>query len=300
MEKGESGSYTNKITVTKAKNVSDIIDIRAGKNHTIALKSNGEVYVTGSNLYGELGQNNTKKKKVDEFTKIEGLNNVCMIGAGDSHNIALKTDGTIYTWGSNIYKELGVNSNSSYVDVPTKVSNLKDIRYIDGGKGYSLNIDKQGNVYVSGQNSTGELGNNSKTNVSTFEKLTTIEDVKQISGGNTYTNFLKTDGTVWGTGDIAHGDTEIKSKTKGIYPIQVGNDEIGFEETEIVVKVGEEKDIASNCAYEFNLIYLNENFNETLEYTSIKEEIATVDKEGKVTGIRVRYNKGNSNIKFKW
>lgn len=199
MEKVESGSYTNKITVTKAKNISDVIDIRAGKNHTLVLKSNGEVYVTGSNLYGELGQSHSKIRKVDEFTKVPNLDNVVMIGAGDSHNLALKTDGTVYTWGSNIYKELGVNSNNSYIGNPTKVANLKDIRYIDGGKGYSLAIDRNGNTYSCGQNGTGELGNNSKTNVSTFEKLDTIKTVKQISGGNTYTSFLKTDGTVWGS-----------------------------------------------------------------------------------------------------
>lgn len=220
-----------------------------------------------------------------------------MIGSGDSHNLALKTDGTVYTWGSNIYKELGVNSNNSYVGNPTKVANLKDIRYIDGGKGYSLAIDRNGNVYVCGQNGTGELGNNSKTNVSTFEKLDTIKTVKQISGGNTYTSFLKTDGTVWGTGDYAHGDEEIKSKTKGIVPVQVGNDEIGFEETEIVVKVGEKKDITAECSYEFNLIYLNENFNENLSYTSIKTEIAEVDKERNSYRTKSRNNKSNSYIR---
>lgn len=80
MEKEESGSYTNKITVTKAKNISDVIDIKAGKNHVIALKSNGEVYVTGSNLYGELGINDTKIRKVDEFAKVANLDNVVMIG----------------------------------------------------------------------------------------------------------------------------------------------------------------------------------------------------------------------------
>lgn len=287
MEKEESGSYTNKIGIKQAKNITDVIDIRAGKNHVVALKSNGEVYVTGSNLYGELGQNNTNIRKTDEFIKVENIDKVVKIAAGDSHNIAIKEDGTVYTWGTNIYKELGVGTNNSYVGTATKVENLKDIRYIEGGKGYSLAIDKNGNTYVCGQNGTGELGNNSKTNVNTFEKLNTIKEVKQITGGNTYTVILKKDGTVWGTGDYAHGNEEIKSKTKGIVPVQIGNDEIGFEETEIVVKVGENKNIAAECSYEFNLIYLNENFKENLSYTSIKEEIAEVDEEGIVKGNRV-------------
>ena len=300
MVREEFGSYTNKITVTQSKNISDVIDIKAGKNHAIILKSNGEVYATGSNLYGELGQNDTKRRKVDQFIKVPGLDNIVMIASGDSHNMALKADGTVYTWGFNLYKELGVNSNSNYVGEPTKVSNLKDIRYIAGGKGYSLAIDREGNTYVCGQNGTGELGNNSKTNVSTFEELDTIKEVKQISGGNTYTIMLKTDGTVWGTGDYAHGDEEVKSKTKGVVPIQVGNDEIGFEETEITVKVGEDKNIVANCAYEFNLIYLNENFNENLKYTSLKDEIATVSEDRSSNRKKSRNNKSNSRIRLRW
>ena len=57
MEKEESGSYTNSIQITKAKYLTGVIDIKAGKNHAIALKNTGEVYASGSNLYGELGRN---------------------------------------------------------------------------------------------------------------------------------------------------------------------------------------------------------------------------------------------------
>ncbi|MDE5831044.1 MAG: hypothetical protein K2H53_05425 [Clostridia bacterium] len=91
MEKEEYGSYTSKLKITKAKNISDAVDIKAGKNYTVILKSTGEVYVTGSNLYGELGQNNTTLRKVKEFTKVESLKDICMISAGYTHVLALRT-----------------------------------------------------------------------------------------------------------------------------------------------------------------------------------------------------------------
>lgn len=281
-----SGSYTNKVTVTKAKDLSDVIDIKAGKNHAIALKSNGEVYVTGSNLYGELGMPNTTTKKVKQFTKLENIENSVMVSAGDTHNQVLKLDGTVYAWGSNIYGELGINGVSTSVTTPTKVDNLKDIRYISGGKNHSAAIDVNGNMYVTGLNTNGELGNNSKSNLNTFSKLDTINDVIYLSCGNTYTVMVKKDGTVWGTGDYAHGDEQIKSKTKGAIPIQVGNDETGLSQTEITVEVEAKKNIAANTSYEFNLIYLNDNFNEELTFNSLKDEIATVNENGDVTGIR--------------
>ncbi len=284
---GGIGSYTNNIPVTKASNIKDIVDIRAGKNHTIILKSTGEVYVTGSNLYGELGQNDSSIRNTKTFVKVPELKNIVSVSAGISHCMALGLDGSVYTWGSNIYGELGLNNKSSYVGVPTKVSELSNIRYISGGKNYSLSLNKENELFVCGLNGNGELGNATKVNRSTFQKLDTIESVLGMSGGNTYTVMVKTDGTVWATGDYAHGDEEIKSKTRGSIPTQVGNDETGIEETEITIKVGETKNIGTNCSYQFNLIYLDQNFNDSLTFETLKDEIADVDEKGTVTGMRV-------------
>lgn len=185
--------------------------------------------------------------------------------------MALSIDGKVHEWGSII----------------SRVENLSDIRYIASGKGFRFAINKNGELFSIGENSLGELGNNTNADVITFEKENTINNVLQISGGNTYSVLVKTDGTVWGTGDYSHGNREIKSKTKGNLWTQVGNDETGLNETEITVKIGESKNIAANCSYEFNLIYLSENFNETLDFESLKTDIATVDEIGNVMGERV-------------
>ena len=291
---GGVGNYTNKISSpTKAKFVTDAIDIKAGKNHTVILKSTGEVLVTGSNLYGELGTNSSLRK-TNQFTKVENLNNVVAISAGDSNNTVIKIDGTLYSWGSNIYKELGTDNNDTVVGNPTKVQNLKDICYIDGGKGYNLAIDSNNQVFVNGLNSSGELGNNSKTNVNSYTKLTTIDNVIQLSAGNAYTTMLRADGTVWGCGDYTHGDETVKSKTKSTIPVQVGNDQTGLSDTEITISINETKEIAANCSYEFNLIHLDENFTENLSYSSLNEQIATVDSDGIVKGIKVGTTRVNT------
>ncbi|MCI8620528.1 MAG: hypothetical protein HFJ50_01570 [Clostridia bacterium] len=55
-ENGECGrgDYKQKSTITKVQNITDVIDVSAGKNHTNILRSTGEVLVTGSNMFGEL------------------------------------------------------------------------------------------------------------------------------------------------------------------------------------------------------------------------------------------------------
>ncbi|MCI8397651.1 MAG: hypothetical protein HFJ52_08670 [Clostridia bacterium] len=295
-ENGEGGigSYTSSIQVTKVKNLIGIIDIKAGKNHVIALKNTGEVYASGSNIYGELGRNSATTRKTKEFIKVPNLSDIVMIGAGDTHSMALNLDGNVWTWGSNIYKELGLNSIATSVQTPTKVDNLQNIRYIDGGKGTSIAIDKQGNTYTCGLNQNGELGLGTNQDAVTFKQVPNISNAIYASTGNTYTVLVKVDGSVWGTGDYAHGDEEIKSKTKGNTFIQIGNEETGLQETEITLKAGESKNITSECAYEFNLIYENANFKDSLTYNTLKQEIAEVDNVGVVTGIRVGTTRVNA------
>ncbi len=282
------GSYTSKITVTKAKYLTDAIDIRAGKNHTMVLRSTGEVYVTGSNLYGELGNGSTEIRKQYIFTKVDDLKNIVEIGAGNSNNIAVDNNGNVYTWGSNVYGELGINNGITYKMEVSKISSIKDIRYVDGGKNTSVLIDGSGNAYVAGLNKLGGLGNNSTSSVKKFEKLddSLIKDVIDISSGSNYTVFLKSDGSVWGTGDYNQGDDTLKSQTKGLVPKLVGIDKTGFNNTEILLHVEEEKDVASDVGYKFNLIRLNDNFVDSLEYESLNEEIATVSDEGVIKGIK--------------
>ena len=287
------GSYTNKITINKAKYMTDVIDIKAGKNHTIALKSNGEVFVTGSNLYGELALD-MNTRKVNLFTKVDSLKNVVAISAGDSNNMVIKTDGKVYAWGENIYKELGTGETATYSNVPVKVNGLTDIRYIDGGKGYNLAINSNGDLYEIGLNSSSELGNGTNTNVTEFTRLTTIDKVLQVSAGLGYTTYLKQDGTVWANGDYTRGDLDIKAKTRSNVPVQVGNDETGLGITEVTLGIDGTKKISENCAYALNLIKLDDNFADTLNYVSLNENIATVDENGVVTGKRIGTTRVNA------
>jgi len=281
------GSYTNKITVTKAKFLSDVIDIKPGKNHTIALKSTGEVFATGSNLYGELGFGEQETRKINTFRKINLLSNVVEIGTGDSHSLALNKDGKLFTWGTNIYGNLGNGQSQTQSNMPLEITGIQNIRYVTAGKGYSLLIDSANNVYVSGLNNLGQLGDGTKTDKTTFVKLTSINNVINISGGCGYTNFVKKDGTVWATGDYNQGDESLISKTKGIIPKRVGNSESGFENNEITIKINETKDIKNQFIHEFNLINVEAEVETILEYNSLNTMVATITPAKMIHGEKI-------------
>lgn len=148
-------------------------------------------------------------------------------------------------------------------------------------------INKNGEIYECGVNTKGELANETYQDQTIYQKLDTIGKVLGVSCGNTYTAFVKQDGTVWASGDYAHGDTNIESKTKGNKPVQVGDDDTGLADTEIVLKIDQSKNLLDNMIYEFNLIYLDKNLSTNLTYESKNEEIATVNNQGIITAKRV-------------
>lgn len=77
--------------------LNNVVQVAAGSNHVVALKSDGTVVAWGANYYG---QTNVPA----------GLTGVVQVAAGESHVVALKSDGTVVGWGSNTYGETSIPS----------------------------------------------------------------------------------------------------------------------------------------------------------------------------------------------
>ena len=279
------GTYTNKVLPKKVKGIHDIIDISGGKSHYIALNRAGEVFVTGSNLYGQLGIGDNEIGKINEFQKVEIKDKIGTIDAGDISNIATTVDGYVYTWGGNTYSTLGTEDKENK-NVPTKLKDVKNIRQASTGKTHTILRDGNNNVYVTGTNSNGQLGLGTTENKTTFEQNTLINNVIRVSAGDTYTAFLKEDGSVWACGDYNHGDKEKKSRTKSEEPILVGSDTSSLDTMEIVIVKSEVQSILANAKFKFNLIYIEQNDKSDFEYTSYNNDIAKIDEDGNMLGIR--------------
>jgi len=75
-----------------------------GVDHSIVLKQDDSVSVTGVNWYGQLGDgSNTDNFKFDQV--ISG--NAVALDAGIAHSVALMIDGSVWTTGLNRYDQLG-------------------------------------------------------------------------------------------------------------------------------------------------------------------------------------------------
>jgi len=280
-----NGTYSNKTLPTVVEGVHDVLDIEGGKNHYLLLKTNGDVYSVGSNLYSQLGIDLKERSRVSTFEKVDMPLKIGTISASWTSSMAVTLDGQIYIWGQNIYGNLGTNDKIN-VTTPIKLENVNNIVEANVGKLHSVLRDYNGNIYLAGTNNYGQLGDSTLNSNYTFTKNTKIENVLRIASGNTYTAVVLEDGTLWAWGDYNHGNKNLKSSTNSKIPVLIGSDTSSLEELELVVKKSEIISILANSEFKFNLIYEDENTTSDFNYESLNTNIATVNQDGDVLGIR--------------
>ncbi|MBL0226588.1 MAG: hypothetical protein IPQ16_13755 [Geobacteraceae bacterium] len=80
--------------------------------HTIALRADGTVWAWGDNSSGQLGDGTTTQRRSPVQVTALGSGNVA-IAAGTYHSMAIKSDGTLWAWGSNANGQLGIGNTSN-------------------------------------------------------------------------------------------------------------------------------------------------------------------------------------------
>jgi len=199
----------------------DIPQVKAGKDFSIAHKSDGTVWAWGSNSNGQLGDGTT-----NNFTKpakVAGLSDVTSVAAGEAHSLALKKDGTVWAWGSNINGQVGDGTATDRLK-PVQVNKLDQVIAIEAGGSHSIAIKENGTVWVWGKNEHGQLGDGTNSDRSLPVQVEGIDHAKAVAAGMSHTVVLKDDGTVWTwgynmdgqIGDGTYYSTTVPVKVEGL------------------------------------------------------------------------------------
>jgi alpha-tubulin suppressor-like RCC1 family protein len=195
--------------------------VACGRNHIISLKTDGTLWVWGRNSSGQLGINGGPDRSTPVTTLLGG-NNWKSIAGGGYHTVAIKSDGSLWTWGSNIRGQLGVNNTTNRLTPVTTLLGGNNWKSIAGGNGHTAAIKTDGTLWTWGRNSEGQLGVND-TNGRTTPVTTLLggNNWKSIGcGGYSHVTLaIKTDGTLWTWGYNSNGQLGINNTTNRSTPV---------------------------------------------------------------------------------
>jgi alpha-tubulin suppressor-like RCC1 family protein len=185
--------------------------VSCGRIHTAAIKTDGTLWTWGSGTSGRLGNAVTAGNISTPITTFAGGTNWKQVSCGDVDTAAIKTDGTLWTWGDGTDGVLGNGATTGIISTPITTfaggTNWKQVSVSrDLSLQYLAATKTDGTLWTWGNGLAGHLGNANITNRST--PITTFAggtNWKQVSLGDRHAVVIKTDGTLWVWGPGSDG-----------------------------------------------------------------------------------------------
>lgn len=223
----------------------EIIQISAGRNHSLALDTDGNVWAWGYNWSGQLGtgesmaheDRQTRRNIPNRYhpTNISNLPEseleeitIVQISAGWAHSLALDIDGNVWAWGEGNNGLLGTRGisrqyspiNISYID-DSALSEV-DVVSVEAGRTESAAIDSSGNVWMWGvmwlESGDVLIGEHLPVNISAMQELVFYNTpIVQVSKDRM---LLSSDGSVYAWGNAMRGRLGIGDISEWAIPLE--------------------------------------------------------------------------------
>jgi alpha-tubulin suppressor-like RCC1 family protein len=204
-----------------------IVSVAAGLHHSFALDSNGGLWATGQNKYGELGLGDNLNKNLFRPVIIAGLASnakIVSVSSGHYHSLALDSDGRAWGTGLNNYCQLGLgHSDNQNLFTPITISNSTvGTKIVSVATGYyhSLAVTSDGKLWGTGWDSDGQLGLGNSDTQCSFQPITISglapAKIVSISSGYLSSIALDSNGRLWGSGRNHEGELGFGNYNKQI------------------------------------------------------------------------------------
>ena len=181
------------------------------------------LWLWGSNANAELGDN-TIVNSSSPIQTISAGTNWRQVSSGSSHTVGIKSDGTLWLWGSGATGKLGDNTVLNKSSPIQTISAGTNWSQVSAGDRNTAGIKTDGTLWLWGQGGFGQIGNGATSRSSPVQTISGGTNWKQVSlsSNDDYTSAIKTDGTLWLWGAASNGqlgDNFIQNPTANS-PIQ--------------------------------------------------------------------------------
>jgi alpha-tubulin suppressor-like RCC1 family protein len=193
--------------------MSGAIAVTAGTHTSTVLKADGTVWsfgVTGwSNNYDR-----SSATPIWSPDPVQVMRGAGQIASGSDHVVALKSDGTVWTFGYNFAGQIGLGfiafeTLNQLYSVPTQV--MSGATAVAAGAFHTIVLRSDGTAWTFGGNDSRQLGVPIRPGFGEASPRLALEKAVAIAGGGRHTIVAKSDGSIWTFGDNAAGQLGRRS-----------------------------------------------------------------------------------------
>ncbi len=203
--------------------------VSGGQVFRLGVKNNGTLWAWGRNNYGQLGQNDAGSGGSPSATsrsspvQVGTLTDWAKVFTGNYNAgaFAIKTSGTLWSWGSNSGSILGDSGGNR--SSPTQVGTLANWSFVSSGRFSStLAVKTDGTLWAWGSGSNGILGLGDTASRVSPVQVGTLATWSNVSVSANVTIAVKTNGTLWAWGVNADGQLGNFDSIYRSSPVQIG------------------------------------------------------------------------------
>ena len=207
---GQLGNGQDNVTVKrpiKITNSTKFKEISMGVYHALAIDNEGNIWSWGSNTGGQLGNGQISSDKVLIPTQIVSKVKFRQVNAGEMCSVALDEEGDIWTWGIMQDGRLGNGESSNEkVLIPTQITTSKNFVKIGIRQQTGWAFDKDGEMWLWGSNTFGQIGNGNKNTIKIPTKISYETKIKERKISTFFSIAIDEEENIWTCGDNKYGE----------------------------------------------------------------------------------------------
>ncbi|XP_036696767.1 X-linked retinitis pigmentosa GTPase regulator isoform X4 [Balaenoptera musculus] len=190
------------------------IYLSCGDEHTAVITGNNKLFVFGSNHWGQLGLGS--KLTVNKPTCVKALKpeKVKFAACGRNHTLVSTEGGKVYAAGGNTEGQLGLGDTEerNTFHLISFFTSQHKIKQLSAGSNTSAALTEDGELFMWGDNSDGQIGLQNITSVCVPHQVTIGKPISWISCGYYHSAFVTTEGELYTFGEPEYGKLGLPRK----------------------------------------------------------------------------------------